>query len=274
MLPKTKHATLLMAIGLSTALIVVWQSGIEKRNSSISSNTDSVRPDLKVAGPAPKQIPESPAANNTEPDAVIVEDRIQRKQDDDVLAEWGEFVVFRRVATNCRSELVRTNEPNISNESVWRCDAKTVPDHPYANFTDEQLKLITSTDGVAALILGKRLRERATTIEGYQEAIQYLYSAVALTGEPEVFQTLMNEQGILFGTQAGNPAQDLAEKSKAYVWAKAGNELGLVNGQSLRKAKGAIEAIAPDKVNELNEAATLLAASLQSERFDRTGERF
>ena len=199
----------------------------------------------------------------------------KRHVDGDVMAEWGEFVVYRRIATNCRFVVLRTPTLDSAHTSVWTCDAITVPDHPYADLSVEQLKLIADSDGVAALILGTRLRDEAETADDYKEAIQYLYSAVALTGEPEVYEVLMNEQGILLGTHSNIPEQDLAAKSEAYVWAKAGNDLGLIDNTDLRRARKAITEVAPEEaVEKLDTAAWQLAEQFKNERLQRLGEQF
>ncbi len=274
MVPGTKRAVWVFACGVLLAGALTWRV--------TTHDVDAVATSQSV------HVPRKPAIENAETQArfradetasaeefaEIAVDSIHRKRDGDVIAQWGEFVVFQRVATNCRFDVFRTDELDLPSSSVWRCDTITVPDHPYADFTNEQLRQISESDGAAALILGKRLRDSAETIESYQEAIQYLYSAVALSGEPDVFEILMDEQGIRFGTHSNNPAQDLADKSETYVWAKAGNDLGLVSSQRFKQAKGAIQAIDPNKIDELDQAATQLAAAFQEERIELTGERF
>ena len=195
-------------------------------------------------------------------------------QDGDVVARWGEFVVFQEVARNCRNVLRYGNKATGKTHLNWICDYETVAAHPYAHFSTEQLRQIADTDGVAALILGLRLRDESVTIEEYQAAIQQLYTAVALTGEPDAYEILMSEQGIHIGTESNRPEEDRAEKSQAYVWAKAGNELGLIAAKDLHRAEQAIRAADPDAIDRLDSMASQLAEGFKQERVERTGEYF
>ena len=239
----------------------------------------NVPPAMSDAGQVEYRDPPGPAALSIVPDgegqrslpepaAMVVE------QDGDVTAEWGEFVVFQRVAKDCRTVVSHGNKAMGETNLHWICDHETIAAHPYAEFSTKQLQQIADTDGIAALILGVRLRGQATTIEDYQTAIQHLYTAVALTGEPEVYEILMAEQGILIGTTSNRLEDDIAEKSQAYVWAKAGNELGLIEANDLRRAEQAIQASDPDAMDRLDSMAWQLAENFRQERVQRTGEFF
>ena len=247
-----------------------WQQGapvdtpVAADAGQLKSNRDlRLTPDSRPPAPSVDEQQSSPAHA-----------AIDTKQDGDVLSQWGEFVVFQRVARNCRN-VVRNGNKAAGETFLQRiCDHDTVAAHPYAEFTTGQLQQIADTDGIAALILGVRLRDQAATIEDYQTAIQHLYTAVALTGEPEVYETLMVEQGILIGTHSNRPEDDLAEKSQAYVWAKAGYDLGLIDSRDMRRARQAILAIDSDAIGRLDSMALQLTEDLRQERVERAGEYY
>ena len=84
----------------------------------------------------------------------------------------------------------------------------------------------------------------------------------------------MAEQGIHIGTESNRPADDIAEKSQAYVWAEAGNALGLIAAKDLHRAEQAIRATDPDAIGRLDSTAWQLAEDFRQERFERTGVYF
>jgi len=196
-------------------------------------------------------------------------------QDGDVISHWGDFVVFKNIAKNCAyvtRELRRGNE--VSFEDEWHCESETVADHPYGMLDNSQLEQIASTDGVAALILGLRLKSQAKEIEEYQEAIRYLHSSVLLTGESQAYETLMEQQDILLGVRYLNGRPESTANANSYVWAKAGQRLGLVDQEKVLRIRNGV--IADDSLNleSLDTMAADLAQQFNEQRQSLIGEIF
>lgn len=195
--------------------------------------------------------------------------------DGDVVGEWGDFVRFRDVATNCRHEtktLIRDEETDV--RAVWQCDTKTVADHAYQNLSDAQLKQIANQDGVAALILGVRLSTSAPDVESYKAATGYLYSAVLLTGERQAYQTLMAHQDIAFGATYVNDNVDSIANANSYVWTVAGEHLGILSESDISAIRRAVATDEQLDVDTLNAMAMDLAQQFKDRRVALVGETF
>lgn len=199
----------------------------------------------------------------------------KRPQDGDVLSEWGEFVRFKRLATNCRHETKNhIYDDRIEAVSNWRCDSRLVADHAYDDLTDVQLEQIALHDAEAAFILGVRLGYLQLDVEKYKASIRHLHTAFLLSGEAETYETLMSQQGFTFGVSSADYRSTSQENAQSYVWAKAGEELGLYGTERLAVSRQGVIDDEQLDVEQLDTMAAALADQFREERIALVGESF
>lgn len=179
----------------------------------------------------------------------------------DVIASWGDTVRFHIVATNCRQQ---------SDGSGWGCAPKTVADHPFESFTNEQLEQIADADGAAALILAYRLSEI-----DFEQAKPVARRAFLLTGDATAFHLYLNVANVSAGMSESPTKEQVEMATRAYVWHAAGEKLGLDTSWSAKNVREKlVEQGYGDYVADADLHIDGLVARIRNERIALVGEDF
>lgn len=180
---------------------------------------------------------------------------------------WGELVKFYLNREGCDTETIGVN-------TQIPCTANFVADHPYEQLSDDQLRQIADHDGIAALVLGARLGYRRASVEELRESINLLHAAVALTGHVDALNMLMTQLDVTSATSFVNGKIDIGQMSKAYVWHKTGNNLGLISDKVVDRIAQPLRGNDAVNLAALNAAAEERTEWFKVRRQTLTGESF
>ena len=193
------------------------------------------------------------------------------RYDGKIIQESGEFVREMTVYENC----------GIA-ETDFGCDLRTFYDHPYNDFSFEQLNQIADFDAVAAFILAERIlkqnmyREHYDGDEWYQTAVNYYLRAAVLGDHSEPYVKMLQARNLLvlsddYSGKSRHTAREL------YVWARAGADLGYLppNNYALLMALEYFQnnpSVDPNMaIEKLNEEAEAIKQFLISLKANTTG---
>lgn len=150
---------------------------------------------------------------------------VPQRHDDDrydgkVIGTSGRFVRQVTVYQNCG--IARTDSG---------CDLKTYYDHPYKDFSFEDLHQIANFDAVAAFILAERIFTRSdyqARFDGdtwYQAGVNHYLNAAVLSGHTEPYEKMLVARGLM---QLGDDysARNRHKAREMYIWGKVGIDLG------------------------------------------------
>jgi hypothetical protein len=148
--------------------------------------------------------------------------------DGKILREYGDFVPVQITYQNCRDTA-----------AGFRCDTAIVFDHPYNDFTHDQLLSMVQFDAVAAYILGHRIfyggeyKKFYGDTEWYQAGTNYLIDSAILSKESQPYQTMLAGRNLV-GLSKIDGRLDMNHARESYVWRKAGYELSLLSADAAR----------------------------------------
>ncbi|MEM7611219.1 MAG: hypothetical protein AAF270_06055 [Pseudomonadota bacterium] len=170
-------------------------------------------------------------------------------------SSFGEAVIFS-VADQC-------------DDKGQQCMPLPLPQHEYARYSNDELKIIAEYDGAAAIILAARIAP-----ESFEEAAPWAVRGFLLTGDPFAYRMVMQLQSVELGQTYAEGRFDSAAAEHAYVWLKMGHLLGVTEAGELQRQTSVLQQHGISDISHLDIAARDGADGMQQQRVKLTGSAF
>lgn len=180
------------------------------------------------------------------------------------------LVKYELTSSECRSEDV--TEDGVT-KAKQMCKTSLTFDHPYNEFSYEQLLQIHEADAMASYILGMRTfhdHEWRQYLD-YEESVNHLHRAAILSGKAQPFLDMLRSRGL------DNPKLPRTElgRRESYVWYEAGIRAGVIQQVDRPLWMTSLNStLSPTQLAEWDEVANSYAEQLWIQRSNVTGESF
>lgn len=279
-----KYFALLVLAATAVAALTLSVQGGNSEQTSDSQESASGRSSSRLYEAAknlevPAQLSQLLDSDNSnlEEEPELVEGAIARK--------WGTFIKARDIYTNCRTVRMVTRDVPQPDDYGKRCDTRTEFEHPYTEFSDDQLAQIADYDGAAAyllsyrMLMGQTARDRQD-LAGLEAGLSHAMNALILTGESQAFDLLIDgrqfRNRMVWDSVDGVPNErEIREKEEQYKWLKAGRDLGFIEDDDYRWKSTSLEIDRFKQyfdVEELNSRAQQLSEEILQRRSIVEGE--
>lgn len=178
------------------------------------------------------------AANEDTSVLTATSNELVATENGDVIRTWGSFVRAKDIAVNCVEAYGRT-----------RCESRTIFDHPYSEFSDEQLSQIYETDAVAAYLYAHRLLIQSS--EGkyrrLEEGFNVAIVAVIRSGEQQAFDLILHEDVLIGGISLDPTTRsiDYSALEDRMLWLFVGDQLNLLSATHSAELRSRSEQLSP-----------------------------